>query len=160
MGLGLNGSTEGRQMLNLVPHFMPDADRLARIFASATSPTFFLGAVAAFATLMTSRMSSTMERVRTLNAIKEDDQDRAHLKSDLNRLLRRAALLKSGIFASLVAGVCATVLLAVLFATEFFGLTYAYGAGILFTIATIFLGVALVRFAQEVSISLDEPDKY
>lgn len=101
-----------------------------------------------------------MERVRTLNAIKEDDQDRAHLKSDLHRLLRRAALLKSGIFASLVAGVCATVLLAVLFATEFFGLTYAYGAGILFTIATIFLGVALVRFAQEVSISLDEPDKY
>jgi hypothetical protein len=147
-------------MLNLVPHFMPDADRLARIFSSATSPTFFLGAVAAFASLMTSRMSSTMERVRTLNAIKEDDEDRAHLKADLHRLMRRAALLKSGIFASLVAGVCATVLLAVLFAAEFFGLTYAYGAGMLFTIATIFLGIALVRFAQEVSISLDEPDKY
>jgi cytochrome c biogenesis protein CcdA len=105
-------------------------------------------------------MSQTMERVRTLNAIPDDDQARAHLKVDLKRHLRRAALLKAGIFAALVAGVCATLLLAVLFATEFMGLNYAYGAGLLFMIATLFLGIALVRFAQEVSISLDEPDRY
>jgi len=60
----------------------------------------------------------------------------------------------------LVAGVCATVLLAILFATEFLGLTYAYGAGILFIIATFFLGVALIRFAQEVSISLEDADRF
>jgi cytochrome c biogenesis protein CcdA len=147
-------------MHHLIPEFIPNATRLATIFSSATSPTFFLGAVAAFASLMTSRMSQTMERVRTLNAIPEDDQSRAHLKADLKRLLRRAALLKAGIFAALIAGVCATLLLAVLFATEFMGLNYAYGAGLLFMIATLFLGIALVRFAQEVSISLDEPDRY
>jgi hypothetical protein len=147
-------------MHNLLPEFIPNASRLAGIFSSATSPTFFLGAVAAFASLMTSRMSATMERVRALNSISDDDESRVHLKSDLKRLLRRAALLKAGIFAALIAGVCATVLLAVLFATEFMGLTYAYGAGVLFLVATIFLGVALVRFAQEVNISLDEPDKY
>jgi hypothetical protein len=150
---------EGK-MHDFVPEFMPNAERLARIFASATSPTFFLGAVAAFASLMTLRMAATVDRMRTLNAIKEDDEDRAHLKADLDRLVRRAALLKSGIFSSLVAGVCATVLLAILFATEFLGLTYAYGAGLLFIVATFFLGIALVRFAQEVSISLEDPDKY
>jgi len=147
-------------MLDLFPHLVPDAQRLATIFSSATSPTFFLGAVAAFASLMSMRMSATMQRVRDLNAISEEDEVRAHLRSDLGRLMRRAKLLKDGIFASLVSGVCATILLAILFGTEFFGLHYAYGAGILFIVATIFLGVALLRFAQEVRISLDEPDKF
>ena len=143
-----------------VLHFVPDTDRLAHIFSSATSPTFFLGAVAAFASLMTNRMAGAMDRVRALNAIPDDDASRAHLKADLDRLLRRAALLKGGIFSALIAGVCATLLLAILFITEFMGLEYAYGAGLLFIVATIFLGVALVRFAQEVSISLGEPDRH
>ena len=147
-------------MIDFMPGFVPNAQRLAGIFQSATAPTFFLGAVAAFASLMTVRMSGAMDRVRELNSIKEDDPDRAYLKADLDRLLRRAELLKSGIFAALVAGVCATFLLADLFATEFFGLAYAYGAALLFLAATLFLGMALVRFAREVSISLEDPDKY
>jgi hypothetical protein len=147
-------------MIDFVPEFVPDAPRLVGIFQSATAPTFFLGAVAGFASLMTSRMSAAMDRVRTLNAIREDDLDRAHLRDDLDRLLRRAQLLKAGIFSALVAGVFATLLLADLFITEFLGLKYAYGAAILFIVATFFLGRALVKFAREVSISLDEPDKY
>jgi hypothetical protein len=147
-------------MFDFMPEFIPNAERLAGIFHTATAPTFFLGAVAGFASLMTSRMSAAMERVRTLNAIREDDLDRAHLRNDRDRLLRRAELLKAGIFSALVAGVFATLLLGVLFVTEFIGLAYSYGAGLLFIIATIFLGRALVKFAQEVNISLDEPDRY
>ncbi len=147
-------------MIDFMPDFVPDTERLASIFRTATAPTFFLGAVAGFASLMTSRMASALDRMRALNAISEDDPDRAHLKTDLERLERRAHLLKGGIFAALIAGVCATILLAILFITEFFGLHHAFGAGALFTLATIFLGVALVRFAREVSISLDELDKY
>ena len=147
-------------MLDFLPEFVPNAERLAHIFSTATAPTFFLGAVAGFASLMTSRMSAAMERVRALNAIKEDDLDRAHLRDDRDRLLRRAELLKDGIFSALVAGVFATLLLAVLFMTEFLGLAYAYGAGLLFIVATFFLGHALVKFAREVNISLDEPDQY
>jgi hypothetical protein len=45
--------------------------------------------------------------------------------------------------------VCATLLLAVLFASQFFGLKHIYGAGLLFFIATLLLGIALFRFAQE-----------
>jgi cytochrome c biogenesis protein CcdA len=147
-------------MIDFVPDFVPNAQRLTGIFQTAAAPTFFLGAVAGFASLMTSRMSAAMDRVRTLNAIKEDDLDRAHLRNDLDRLLRRAELLKAGIFSALVAGVFATLLLGVLFITEFLGLKYAYGAAILFIVATFFLGRALVKFAREVNISLEEPDKY
>jgi hypothetical protein len=141
-------------------NFIPDAARLSEIFSQAVAPTFFLGAVAAFVSLMSSRLSVVLERTRTLNAISEDDHSRAHLKADLERLRHRARLLSSGILASLRGGLCATLLLAILFATEFLGLKYAYGAGLLFMTATFFLGFALFRFSQEASISLNDKDEY
>ncbi len=140
--------------------FIPDAENLAKIFSQAIAPTFFLGAVAAFVSLMASRLSAVIERIRILNAITEDDNARAHLKADLARLRRRVHLLNSGILASLRAGLCATVLLAIVFATEFLGIKYAYGAGMLFTAATFFLGFSLFRFSQEARISLNEADEY
>ncbi|CAN7364864.1 DUF2721 domain-containing protein [Mesorhizobium sp. LjNodule214] len=140
--------------------FIPDTARLVQIFSQATAPTFFLGAVAGFVSLMASRLSGVMERVRTLNAIADDDHARAHLKSDVERLRRRAHLLNSGILAALRGGLCATLLLAILFITEFIGLEYSYGAGLLFVTATCFLGFALFRFAQEARISVNEADEY
>jgi hypothetical protein len=140
--------------------FIPDLQRLTQIFSQATAPTFFLGAVAAFVSLMSARLTVVMERIRTLNAIPEDDQSRVHLKADLERLRLRARLLNSGVLASLRSGLCATLLLALLFSTEFLGLKYAYGAGGLFFIATLLLGFALFRFGQEARISLSETDEY
>ena len=141
-------------------YFIPDAQRLSQIFSNALAPTFFLGAVAAFVSLMSSRLSAVIERVRTLNAITDEDQARVHLKVDLERLRRRARLLNSGILAALRGGVCATLLLAIMFITGFMGLKHAYGAALLFIIATGFLGLALVRFAQEARISLAEHYEY
>lgn len=140
--------------------FVPDIQRLTQIFSQATAPTFFLGAVAAFVSLMSSRLSAAVSRIRALNAIPEGDPARAYLKRDLDRWRRRAALLNSGIAFSLVAGIFSTALLAILFMSEFFGLKYAYGAGLLFGLATICLGVGLVRFAQEARLGLSEADEY
>jgi len=141
-------------------NFIPDAERLTQIFSQATAPTFFLGAVAAFVSLMSSRMSAVIARTRALNAIARDDHSRSQFKVDLERLRSRAQLLHSGILACLRGGLCATLLLAILFATEFMGLKYAYGAGLLFMFATLFLGFALFRFAQEASMGLTETDEY
>jgi Na+/melibiose symporter-like transporter len=139
--------------------FFPDTDRLAQIFSQATAPTFFLGAVAGFISLMASRLSGVIDRIRELNAIPQDDQTRVHLKADLDRLRRRARLLNSGIVACLRGGLCATALLAILFVTEFLGLKYAYGAALLFIIATAFVGFSLYRFTQEASIGLNLYDE-
>ncbi len=143
-----------------MPDFIPDAQRLHDIFSHAIAPTFFIGAVAAIVSLMTSRLSNVVERIRTLNAIPDDDQTRARLKVDVERLRRRARFLNSGILSALLGGVCATILLAIMFATGFLGLKHAYGAALLFIIATGFLGFALIRFAQEAHISLAEHDEY
>ena len=143
-------------MLNLVP----DIERLTHIFSQATAPTFFLGAVAAFVSLMSSRLNELIGRMRNLNEITEDDPARAHLKVDLERLRYRARLLSSGITMALRSGICATLLLAFLFSSEYLGLKYAYGAGPLFLLATILLGIALFRFSQEAAIGLNALDEH
>ena len=139
---------------------IPDSTQLAEIFAHAIAPTFFLGAIAAFISLMNVKLSAIMQRVQYLNSIAEDDPTRAHLKSDLDRLRCRARFLKSGILAALNSGLCATLLLGVLFTAAFFRFNHAYGAPLLFVFATIFLGFALLRFAQEARISLADADEH
>ena len=140
--------------------YVPDIERLARIFAQATAPTFFLGAVAAFVSLMSSRLYIIIDRMRHLNAISQDDPERGRLRRDLVRLRKRAKYLSSGMFAALAAGVCATILLAIMFMAEFAGLEYAFGSGILFMVATILLGFSLIRFGQEVWVGISEEDEH
>ena len=127
----------------------PDIDRLTQIFSNAIAPAFFLGAVAAFVSLMMSRLAIVNERIKAARA--RPDQDGAAVGGSmaLGPLTRRARLLSDGIILSLAAGMCATLLLAILFTSQFFGLRHAYGAAILFVLATLLLGVALFRFAQE-----------
>jgi hypothetical protein len=138
----------------------PDLERLTHIFSQATAPTFFLGSVAAFVSLMSTRLITVVARIRQINAIKPDDPQRQHLKADLERLKRRAKLLAQGMRVALVAGICATILLAIIFASEFFGLSHAYGAGALFMIATVALGVGLWYFVLECNIQLSAADEH
>jgi hypothetical protein len=129
--------------------FVPDIDRLAQIFSNAVAPAFFLGAVAAFVSLMMLRLASVNDRIKATKAL--PDQGRAVIGSSaaLDPLTRRARLLSDGIIVSLGAGISATLLLAILFATQFLGWRHAYGAAALFIAATLLLGVGLFRFAQE-----------
>ena len=143
-------------MINLIP----DSKQLSEIFAHAIAPTFFLGAVAGFISLMNLRLSAVMQRVQHLNAIAEDDPVRSHLKGDLERLRSRAHFLKSGILSALYSGLSATGLLGILFIAALFELNHAYGASLLFVLATLLLGLALLRFAQEARISLADADEH
>ena len=68
----------------------------------------------------------------------------------------RAQLLSSGMHASLVAGICATLVLAIIFTVEFFGLRYAYGAGLLFVVALVVLLVLLLRMRIFQAIKMGE----
>ncbi len=126
---------------------VPDIDRLTQIFSNAVAPSFFLGAVAAFVSLMMSRLAAVHADIKSTRA--NSDQVGA-------ALTRRARLLNDGIILSLGGGVCATLLLAALFASQFFGLKHVYGAGVLFFVATLLLGVALFRFAHEAWLARGE----
>jgi len=128
---------------------VPDIDRLTQIFSNAIAPAFFLGAVAAFVSLMMSRLAAVSERIKGGRALPIKTGLRLEAACHLVRSTRRARLLSDGIILSLGSGICATLLLAMLFASQFFGLRHVYGAAVLFIGATLLLGVALFRFAQE-----------
>ncbi len=136
---------------------VPTIEQLATLFSNAIAPAFFLGAVAAFISLMSERLRGVVSRARLLNAIPENSE-RAHLKVDIERLKRRASLLRNGILLSLCSGICSAVLLGIIFASGFFGLRHAYGAGLLFIFANLLLGGALIRFAQDATMDLNELD--
>jgi hypothetical protein len=82
---------------------LPDIQLLSRVMSQATAPAFVLGAVAGFVSILLGRMTAVVDRIRSLNDIAGDETARAHLKSDIPRLHRRAKLLKSATQLSLVA---------------------------------------------------------
>jgi hypothetical protein len=127
---------------------VPSLHKIESIFSNATAPAFFLGAVAAFVSLMTNRLGSVNDRIRAAQA-KAEVAPTPQRALHLLHLHRRARMLHDGILLTLCAGICATLLLSELFVTQFFNLAYAYGASLLFMVATLCLVAALVRFAQE-----------
>ena len=110
----------------------PDVVQLSQVISQATAPAFVLGAVAGFVSILQSRQTAVLERIRNLNDIDDADRSRAHLKSDLPRLRRRARLLNNATRLALTSGTCTCLLLVVAFASAFLNLQHVYGAVILF----------------------------
>jgi len=137
-----------------------DVDQVSQVITHATAPAFLLGAVAGFISILLTRMTVLVDRIRTLHEIADDDPFRARLKSDIPRLKRAASLLNNAIYLALGGGICTTLLLAVGFTTAFLGYRHEPGNGVLFIIAVALLGASLFRFAQEVRIGLSELDHY
>ena len=103
---------------------VPDIDRLTQIFSNAVAPSFFLGAIAAFVSLMMSRLAAVNAHIKATRALPDQDRSAVGSSMALRPLTRRARLLNDGIILSLGGGVCATLLLAALFASQFFGLKH------------------------------------
>jgi len=139
---------------------VPDAGQLSQVMTQATAPAFVLGAVAGFTSILLGRMSSIVDRIRSLNEISDADTSRAHLKSDLPRLRMRVGLLNSATRLALASAVCTCLLLFLGFMSAFLRLPHAYGAGILFALAVVLLGASLFKFGKEVKIGLSEADHY
>jgi Protein of unknown function (DUF2721) len=139
---------------------VPDAGQLSQVMAQSTGPAFILGAVAGFTSILLGRMTNVLDRIRSLNDIADDDTARAHLKSDIPRLRRRAQLLNGATRLALTSGMCTALLLVVGFVTAYVGVRHEYGAGVLFAVAISLLCVALFKFGQEVRLGLSEADHY
>jgi len=139
-------------------NIVPDSGQLSQVMVQATAPAFVLGAVAGFISILLGRLTSVIDRVRSLNEIADGDTVRAHLKSDIPRLRKRAQLLNSATRLALASGMCTSLLLVVGFGSAFFRLQHK--AGILFALAVALLGGSLFRFSQEIRIGLSEGDHY
>jgi Protein of unknown function (DUF2721) len=80
----------------------PTAAQLSQVISQVTAPAFLLGAVAAFVSVLISRMDRIIDRSQALDAIADDNKVKASLKSDIPRLKARAVLLNKAIFFSTI----------------------------------------------------------
>ena len=69
-------------------------------------------------------------------------------------------LLNQSLFLTVTAGIGITILLLVGFVAALFGYRHEMGAGVLFIVSLCLLIGALLRFLQDVSMSLSDHDHY
>jgi hypothetical protein len=138
----------------------PSLDQLSRIIGSVAAPAFLLGAVAAFISVLMSRMNRVIDRSQFLHGIADTDRDRSYLKADIPRLKRRAVLLNRSIFYSTICAIVTSLLIIVAFVSAMLHLQHEYGVAIFFIIALAFFLLALFDLAREIRIGLDDLDHH
>jgi uncharacterized protein DUF2721 len=139
---------------------VPSIDQLSRIIGSVAAPAFLLGAVAAFISVLISRMNRVIDRSQFLHGIVDDDGTKDYLKTDIPRLKRRAAPLNQSIFYSTVCAIITASLIIVAFVSAMLHLAHEYGVALLFIAALIFFVMSLVNLARETRIALHDSDHH
>jgi hypothetical protein len=138
----------------------PSVSQLSHVIAQAAAPAFLLGALAAFIAILISRQNRIVDRTIVLNAISDEDVVKFRLKSDLPRLMRRAAMTNRAILWAVISSITITLLVIVAFASAFLEIQHERGVAILFMVALGAFTVSLVDFAREVRIALREFDHH
>jgi hypothetical protein len=146
--------------MNGLESLAPSLDQLSRIIGSVAAPAFLLGAVAAFISVLISRLNRVIDRSQFLHGIPDTDPQRSYLKADIPRLKRRAALLSRSIFYSTVCAIVTSLLIIVAFVSAMLHLQHEYGVAIFFIVALAFFLVALVDLARETRIGLHDLDHH
>jgi hypothetical protein len=136
----------------------PSIDQLARIIGNVAAPAFLLGAVASFISILISRISHIIDRSQYLHSIADDDADKIHLKTDIPRLRRRAALLNRALFCAIVAAILTALIIIVAFVSAFYRVAHEYGVAFLFIAALVTFCISLINLARETRIALRDSD--
>jgi hypothetical protein len=138
----------------------PSVEQLSQVIVQVTAPAFLLGAVAAFISVLISRMNRIIDRTQELNCISDEDHARAHLKKDIPRLKRRVQLLNKAVLFATTTAIVTCLLVIVAFISAFFELRHEYGVAVLFIGALGCFTLSLANLARETVIGLSEHDHY
>lgn len=138
----------------------PSLNQLSNIIGSVAAPAFLLGAVAAFISILISRMNRVIDRSQALNKISESDEQRSYLRTDIPRLKRRAELLNGAILYATISAIVTSLLVIVAFVSAMLHLAHEYGVAILFVVALAFFLLALVDLARETQMGLSDFDHH
>jgi hypothetical protein len=139
---------------------LPDTQQLAHVMSQSTAPAFVLGAVAGFVSILLGRMTTIVDRIRSLNEISEDDSARAHLRSDIPRLQRRGQPLEQCCTPSSAQWDVHGVVARRRICERISQVAARIRSRDSFGIALGLLGASLFKFSEEVGIGLSEADHY
>nr|WP_249158170.1 DUF2721 domain-containing protein [Bradyrhizobium jicamae] len=134
----------------------PSVEQLSQVIVQVTAPSFLLGAVAGFVSLLISRMNRVIDRIQALDAIPDGEGGKAKLGNDIPRLKRRAVLLNQAIMFAGTSAILTCLLVIVAFISAYYRLRHEYGVALLFVVALGFFTAALANLVRETRISVHE----
>ena len=131
----------------------PSVEQLSQVIVQVTAPSFLLGAVAGFVSLLMSRMNRVIDRIQVLNALPDGQ---GVPKKDIPKLNRRAELLNQAVQYSGISAILTCLLVIVAFISAYYQLRHEYGVAVLFVVALGFFTAALTNLVRETRISVHE----
>lgn len=122
----------------------------------AVAPVFLLAGIGAFVNAFVGRMARIFDRARHIEAElpDADDERRADFESELASLRRRIRLAYVGMALGTVSALLVCVLIAVTFASFFFGFGIRDLIAALFVCAMLALIGGLIAFLREITIAV------
>ncbi len=137
---------------------LPSINQLSSIIATVAAPAFLLGAVASFISVLTARINRVVDRSQFLHTISDGDGSKSHLKADIPRLKRRAALLNRALVFAVISAICTGLIIIVAFISAWLGMAHEYGVALLFVSALVLFCLSLIDLVREARISLRDSD--
>lgn len=133
-------------------------EHLTEIISHVIAPSFLLGAVAGFISMLLGRMGSILDRVRLVNSLTDDDPRRTALRQDLPRLLLRVTRLQWAILLSICTGIVTTMLIMGAFLMAFADIHHGELTAVMFIVALGCFFGSLILLAMEVMIAVNDFD--
>jgi len=131
-------------------------ENIAKLIQLALGPVFLLSGVGITLSMLTQRLSRIVDRARTLEDQRERTTEADRLKridKDLRAIFRRTKYINGAIALSTVSALLTTLVVTLLFASEFTPLAIGGVVAVLFSLAMICLSLAFLMFLVEVRIA-------
>jgi ABC-type multidrug transport system fused ATPase/permease subunit len=133
-------------------------ENIAKLIQLALGPVFLLSGVGITLSMLTQRLSRIVDRARTLEDQRERTTEADRLKridKDLRAIWRRTKYINSAIAMSTISALLTTLVVTILFASEFTPIAAGLIVAVLFSAAMICLSIAFLLFLIEVRIAIN-----
>jgi hypothetical protein len=133
-------------------------ENIAKLIQLALGPVFLLSGVGITLSMLTQRLSRIVDRARTLEDLRERTTEETRLKridKDLRAIWRRTKYINSAIAMSTISALLTTLVVTILFASEFTPIAAGLVVAVLFSAAMICLSIAFLLFLIEVRIAIN-----
>jgi len=134
-------------------------DTVAEIIRTAVTPVFLLVGVSGFLATMSMRLGRVIDRKRDVHVALDTEADedcRARLRVEIERLDRRIRLVNWSIRSCVLSALVVCLVIVCLFLGDMLGLNLAVVIASLFMLVMLLLTSGLIAFLLEVGVATDQ----
>jgi hypothetical protein len=137
-------------------HVDLQTENVAKLIQLALGPVFLISGVGITLSMLTQRLARIVDRARKLEASREDsgsEHKLVHIDEDLRVIFRRARHINAAIALSTTSALLTTLVVTLLFASEFMPLSVGGAIAVMFVASMVCLSTAFLMFLLEVRIA-------